>query len=459
MRKRWIETYQAILLPALAVILVVAFWRLFLRGWGVYLQKNAACLWGFVDAVTQTAGIKAVITATGAVCFALTYVNTARERRVKGILMEQVIREFYPWYGWIFSAHFLCAILGQYGCAVEARATAVLCLLGMFLSVAYALEMALSVVFSRERREDLVSCYIERAAKGALKNGPDQARILHQVGQYVGERFQEGTLPEDGIKTEEAGIVGLLLDLGGRGYCSSTLPEGDLLDQFALLFRTTEGDKPPRPEYLLYDLPCCQKPWTAFQNHVLTFSRMWYSVLDGLQDGFRRAELACRILREAERKRLTAPVCCGLIVYLHEANSLDTAGFPALEDQILCARFLGRLSHVQGSQEPGEQASAERSDWCRDLLVVYFCLLLLEGANFCEKLIDNALYNIVRDLLGQCDGKGSGIFWNQEVLKIYLCYGYAIYRVLAVNTLPLPSRGEMAYAVAEITKVVRVWLS
>jgi len=492
MRVRFYNIYWKGLLLVLAWLLALALSCLFFRGAGVWLQTKVAFLWRFLDAITQTAGIRAVITSIGAVCFALTYVNTAREKRIKGILIDQVIGKFYPNYGWVFAAHFLCAVLGQYACAVEARTTAVLCLAGMLLSLAYAVEMALSVVFSRERAERLVSQYIEVSSANTPENRVQQPQLIHQVGQYVGRKFLENALSDnsaglDGTSADASSnatlqpersdskearlhakksgvagdtIIGQLLGLCGMTFCGKDLPDGSLLAQFDSLFGKNDENTSLKAAYILYALPCYKESWQTFQNNVLIFSQMWQSLLAEMKDTHQQAELAYRVLCEAALKKLTAPTCCGLILYLHETSTSCTSGVLSEENRILCTRFLGHLGRIHKMRLRNRTAYAEGTPpfWCLDILAVFLCLVFLEQANFDGSLLSEEFCDIMKSELSQYSGTALGIFWDELSAGKYLCYGYAIYRALAIHAIPLPSRREMARIVPSIAKTLRSWL-
>ena len=134
-------------------------------------------------------GISAVITALGLVGFALSYINTAKAYRVKGILMEDVISQGYPWYGLIFLDHGGFALLGLYSCEVNILFSAQACLIGVLMCTIYSLLMAYSIVFSPKGRNHLVTWYINALLRKELPS-KRSIRTAYQLGRYIGERYQ-----------------------------------------------------------------------------------------------------------------------------------------------------------------------------------------------------------------------------------------------------------------------------
>ena len=87
----------------------------------------------FLNNVDIIEGFSAVIGTLGMVSFALTYINAARVRKLKGILLEDVINAFYPHYKWILVLNGCLACLGRFGCAACNGIVGSLCLLGMII--------------------------------------------------------------------------------------------------------------------------------------------------------------------------------------------------------------------------------------------------------------------------------------------------------------------------------------
>lgn len=469
---KWLgKIYRRYLIPLLVVILALACWSLFARGIGTWLQQSVPWLWTFIDTITRPDGIKAVMTATGAVCFALTYVNTAREKRVKGILMEYVIRDRYPHYGWVFVLHFLFAVVGQYACAVEARTAGVVCLLGMLLSLAYALKMALSVTFSTKRGEQIVSQYIEKSSINTPENRENQLWLIYQVGQYVFELFLENNLPDNKYLSEESkstdvpcqknqvwdsDVIQQLLKLSGMNCHLLYLQSDSLLNQFDQVFGMEE-DSSVETDYILYSLPKYKPAQKILKDNILVFCQMWQSVLSKAGDVQQQTELVYRVLSARRGQNITPALCCGLVLYLHRAKIFGIDAEINTDSWTRCVRLLAQINHIGKVNNRGHDEFEMVQIQCRDMLAVFLCLTLLEQAKFNKNLLSDAFREAIVEELCQYRGANS-VYWSEKVLRKYLCYAYVIYQTLEVTALQLPSRQEMYRIIPIVIQTVRTWL-
>lgn len=467
-----------------ALLAVAVVFLLFSADLGNLIQRGmCGALWRLIEMLTDANGMKSVITAAGAVGFALTYINTVREKRVRGVLIEKLIQKRYPCYGHIFVLYWCFAALGQYACAVDARGAGAICLLGMLLSLVYTLEMSLSVVFMKSRCEKLVGEYIRTAAKDGLGDMEKQP-LIHHVSRYVAERFLENDLPDHdsaGGKTGKIGnfgprktpgkknspqeqsraprdeIIGQLLNLVEMEPAAQT-PQGGFLERFQEIFRGDgEQAEAVRTDYILYSIPSYESSWQRARKSILQFGQMWQSMLSEIGDTYLQAELAYQVLREAGESKRTAALCCGLLRYLHVTRIPSTTVEPAEEGWTLCVGFLSQIRRLSKMEEEDVREAIQLQ--CRDMEATFLCLALFEQANSKKRILDRAFREAIADELGQCDGSDSGIYWGDGAICKYLCYAKVLFSTLVMPTLDMPSRLDMLRIVPKITLTVRTWLN
>lgn len=448
----------------LGLLFVVAFILLFTDlQIAIWLQQNMKCLWPYIDRLSNVDGIKAVITAMGAVCFALAFINTARQMRIKGVLIEQVIHKYFPSYGFVFVIHFLFAALGQYSCVIGARATAVICLVGMLFSLLYALHMSLNVVFSKALSEKIVSQYIEDAITKS-DSQINKSRLIYQVGQNVAERFLEKDLsPISSFKKKSASetdIIQQLLKLCGMNFNKKVLQNGNFLYQFESIFGDTETNEAVTTDSILYSLPLYLKSQCEFQKSVLQFSQMWQSMFSVINEEYRKAELAYQILCMGKDREETPALCCGLILHLYETTYPYIDMARSTDNFSFCVRLLstiGRINTISAGETEDMQKAIRIQ--CRDMLSVFLCLTLLEQANSNVRILSDDFHNAIVNELSQYSGTNTGVYWSDGVLHKYLCYAYSIYKGLTVVALHMPSRVEMSRIIPAVTQTAQSWLS
>lgn len=408
-------------------------------------------------------GIKIVNTAVGAVSFALGYINTAKEKRVRGVLLEQVIHEKYPYYGYIFVLNGAFVILGQYVCTVDARVSVLFCLIGLIASLCYILEMSFSIVFLKKRREKLVSEYIEYVKQGRLENQDSENLILH-VAHYVAERFLERDLPVNLLREKQGSrrrnseidpdskMIQNLLDLCKANDTSRTSTNGDFLEQFGRLFfeKGSSDEEKGNPMGILYSLPVYQERLKTLCDEIRRFGHMWQNLFSNIQDTYLQTELAYLILDQADGQ-VTVPLCCGLVYCLHMMRipSIDVS--PDQIDWIKVVRFLAHIDRI--AEKEGNMVSDDRTGiqiQCRDMISAFFCLSLFEQAVSKEELFSLDFIDSVRDEMARYFETGLRSFWSNEIILKYLCYAQLLFDLLVMPTLYKPSRRELSRIIPEI---------
>lgn len=288
--------------------------------------------------LTNAEGIRVVITAAGTVCFALSYINSAKVKRVKGILMEDVITHCYPWYGVVFLFHGCFVALGMYSAVAGALRATCVCLGGILVCLGYSSCMAYGVCFSRKGGDRLVGRYIMDLIRHPFVETSRQISQALQFCQYVGAQYDAYDIHLDNPicgnkKAENAmrSIIKLLIPENG--------PEGLLLEAFPNIFSDTGTPPPQCPKYILFSLPkyaaCCEK----FQKDIQLCSVLWENILLKVRTESRQAAFVSEALLCSSN---TAVLCCGLVHYLHSAHIQYCTGKESWDK---CAYFLARVSN------------------------------------------------------------------------------------------------------------------
>ena len=426
----------------------------------IYIVVNRAFGWSFPPLINFVCsipcqnrsyylnGISAVITGLGVVGFALSYINSARTTRVKGILLEQVICKCWPFYGLGFLMHGVLSLLGLYSCQVGILDISLVCLIGTLICTSYSLWMAYSINFSRKSRNRLITHY-----SYALLNKKDfsteKRQTSYQLGLYIGERFQADDFElsqSSKVAQKNRECLQSTLDLlepkpSSREHDNPKQvkePEeewdGPLPKVFDNLFPTKLAK---HPEYSLFTSVSTQE--CSFKNDICCYATLWNNLLHPVKPEKRRAELVVEILLNAHR---TAPLCCGLVYHLHSTQIGFSTG---IADWTTCSSFLAQIFNIAltYSNEMYDLNQEKVLRCCMDMTLIFSCLACLQEMNSSSR----GLTSLFQTTFGnQNRNISSAICYvptNPQCITKYLYFANTIIRLLAIPEVDLPFRTQL----------------
>lgn len=420
--------------------------------------------------LTEPEGMKSVIGAMGLVGLALSYVNTARTHKVKGLLLNDVIRYYYPCYGWVFISYGIFALLGRYCWSVGARTAGVCCLMGLLIGLFYQVRMAWKVSFSDEQSEKLATNYIKDMVDDcktrALEARP--SREIHSVARYISRRFIDenrrfadvagATLSGRNSEEPDQDIQSLLkfLDEPKNTDAANTRQEADrrgVVGDFNRIFYLSSKAGKAKKAFslrkktasVLYGLPSFRDSVKRFGTQVRMTADTWRSVLSEAEDLFWQVHIVCQILSVSVKQvpSVVTPLCCGLILCLHETY-IRNADISGSRQWNYCAEFLSQMTQlIENSrlrEEDRETVSVLRI-MCRDMVAVFLCLSYLDQASTFKKVPDRPFRIILFEMQGAQTDSDAATRWDDQVIRIYLCYAYLIQSLL-----PMASPDNLSYA-------------
>lgn len=430
-------------------------------------------------------GIAAVITALGAVSFSLSYINSARLVREKGILMEEVLADRYPCYGLIFAYHGGFALLGLYSCAANAIHTSWVCLGGLILSTAYSVHMAYCINFGMRGRKRMINHYIEdllREIQPFLKQIRDTGdnidlsartkewatydkcrKTAYQLGRYIGEQYQaDGLEYAKFINSQKKGtkknIFVSMLQLLIVGDWSTEEWEGSLPEAFDKLFAVDvdkqSSDKVVPVEYALYDLIGIDEKF--FEENVKHCALLWGNLLTPIKQDIRQAELIVAVLRDSP---LTSALCCGLVCYLYNTYVQEQGE----KGWMSCARMIQYIANVARNEnkvhEPTEKPKAKVLRCCMDMLLVYFWLACLVEVNSDGPWIDWIFSEQFNQEQRRNSSDTCHIVEEEQCMLRYLYYAKKIFHILAIPEANLPNRAELCHQIPYLITMAKLCFS
>lgn len=404
-------------------------------------------------------GIKELIKALGLVGFALSYVNSAKASRVKGILLEDVIFEFYHFYGMVFLIHGLFALLGLYSCEINLLRSAWICLFGMILCTIYSLIMAYEIVFSPKRQNYLIAEYINVLLSKSLPL-KRRRQTAYQLGRYIGERYQADSIELGRHIDNDHGDQKMLLstlrllmpelseieqvDTQALGDISEETWEGALPEVFDRMY---SYQLTSHPEYALFTLAAQQGH--AFQDDVRHCATLWDNLLLPVEREGRQAELVVDVLWYSQK---TSALCCGLVYCLYTTH----IQYHNKEDGwLICTDFLSRVSNIaRAFHKPQQYVQREKVlRCCMDMMLLFFCLACLHEANS-QGVKPTPAFRDLQDLIDNEYQRNSSaacyIPIDQLCFTKYLYFAHALFQLLAMPRVNLPYRSELYWQTPDI---------
>jgi len=407
-----------------------------------------------LDQVTMLKGLAVVISTIGMVSFALTYINAARMRKVKGILMEDVINAFFPRYKWILVINGCLACLGRFACEVGAGACALLCFLGMSICICYMLHMANKIVFSEKCVWSTTSNYIKLVSNHYLRkefNESAEAKFLDfisSIGAYIAQCYNQKEFSVSYVSCEEdvKSILPLIRhDNNPNNYRRPNI-ELDALYTFENGCTDFLQEQAEVGAYChncsVLRVPCTEWLRRSTENEMRISCSFWRSILTGIPDEQARVQAVCHILcTEHEINTiLSGTLGCGLIMYLHYTYVPDM--YPAdKKGWENCMRFLylmccatnnataGRNNLVVDSNEDQFQWVRKR---CIDLFIILTCLIMIEQSCSDVKFDEKSIKSIMSAILWEEKEQES---LSDERLDLCVYQAFLIYYALPVPVL------------------------
>ncbi len=450
-------------------LIICAIYVLLWGGVGRILALDQPCV-AILYRLTEPDAMKSVVGAMGLVGLALSYINAARTHRVKGLLMNDVIRYYYPYYGCVFISYGVFALLGRYCWGVGARTSGVICLLGLFFGLLYQIIMAWKVFFSDAQSEKLATNYIKAMVYYYKEESTDVPPMqeIRSVARYISRRFVEenrrfvnaSDSNNNGKSVEKADQDIMLLiefldekrDVVAENESRETHRCGVVGDFNHLFYLNSDSEKSgeaislhDKIAALLYGLPSFQSATKRFSLQVRMIADTWQSILTEAREPNLQIHIACEILRVSAEKlpSVLTPLCCGLILCLHELY-IRSADISDGRQWNYCADFMHQMTLLIGKTplwEKDNKIISVLRIMARDMVAIFLCLNYLDQASTNKKVPDRPFRIILIEMQGAQKGSDVATRWDNQVIRIYLCYAYLIQSLL-----PMASPENLSYA-------------
>lgn len=396
-------------------------------------------------------GLTNVVQLFGLTSFGLSFIDAVRLRKFRGILMEHVIEEMYPYYGGYYILHALFISLCLYCCGIQLWDISLLCTIGAIICTIYTVRMSVNIVFSRQKREKLFSKYIlnyvDRTRKtmlNAVPNGKslyseEQIQHICSIANYIGNQFQKRewflSNKADNLFSKDGDVFQLL-------RLTAVFQENEPSDKRSLIKSCPfyiKGLTSDEMEQFQYSMFCASDGLHRFQSEILAFGEMWQSMLEQLDTAEKQARLIYRILEVAKDRWLPTALCCGLIHYFGSSEIAQYKQKTTLQCCCEIALFLLKQELVNRSSEQINDKvydldmdnTGEKSD---KLFFLTICIEICLISYYYDILHGNGEYNSTDFALLQKDIHT--LLWYADFeISLYQNAGYYLWYAYAVEAL------------------------
>lgn len=421
---------------------------------------------GIVQRLSQTIildAVSAVISTIGMVNFALTYINAARARKVKGFLLEDVINKFYPRYKWVLVLNGIAACMGRFAGEVGEGVCAVVSLSTMIVCLCYMLRMANEVAFTEKKVWEATSKYISLISQqydtknlDGLRN-LDVTKFTNSVGYYIAQHYnaKEFSTSYPSCEQEIRSILPLI-------RYGSNLQEGrnSVAEIMALqAFEAGSADAFQNDNVKQYCYHCgvTRLPYANclrvnVQEEMRRACGQWRSILDEITDENVKVQAVFNILciERSQNTKLSGVLGAGLIMYLHhtyirDLNPAEPAGWDA------CLRFL-RLMYTSSNNPSSERSGVTLDqytgyknwlrEFCLSLLLTCACLAMLEQASSEIRFGIDGLQNMISASLWETNEDVRRKTTSDNMITMYVYEAFLLQHAMPMVVLSPKNRKE-----------------
>lgn len=301
----------------------------------------------------------------GTIGLFLGFINAARLRRVKGILIDDVMGLFYPYYGVLFIFHALFTGVGFYASHTEDIGAISRCLFVLVACLVFESIMVYRISFSEFHTKKMTTRYIEDRVHQFRSKGCstlDLEADCFQIARHIRSQFasHQITFPltvSGSGNVNDFLAVDIFLLFSFLGQKNKDKPcRGDMKQRFLDRFSSNLRDATSSQndiEQCIYNAFCMPGYWDALFpcGEIVKCGNIWGELLSLITEPLVRAEVILNIfIIELSPKRvekfargISGPyseeaLCCGLVFHLCDNNINSNP-----EEWISCSRLLLRV--------------------------------------------------------------------------------------------------------------------
>lgn len=385
----------------------------------------------------------------GTIGLFLGFINVARLRRVKGILIDDVMGMFYPYYGVLFIFHALFTGIGFYASHAEDIGAISRCLFALVVCLAFESIMVYMISFSEFRTKKMTTYYIAaRVQQFHSKDCTthDLEADCFQIARHIRSQFasHQITFPLIASESKDANnflALDIFLLFSFLQQSNETRASNDGMVQRFLI--NCSGDASALQndiEKYAYTFFCLSeyRDQIFSQGEIVKCSNIWAELLRPVTEPLVQAEIILNVFiielshESLKKKKLIKPpipepyskdaMCCGLVGYLCRNINFNQ------QDLISCGRLLRQLyqlgESIYSSPHAGERTFPEKKDLLGLIREVGLIFLSLSALIFYYSGPVPSCYNpgrLISSMYEENDG-----FGGFDFAAIAFCYADSI---------------------------------
>lgn len=386
----------------------------------------------------------------------------ARNRKIKGILIHDVTRYFFPLYGFIMVGNLAMSVAGQVCASMDIFQPLKYFLAGSVLSVVYAAVLILGTGLNERITQWYIQGYIsdhisvlkvsarqEQGSKNWLRRRiycwirTRRAKFLAALTSHIAEQTAEVKTPyciiEKSLEKEIRQVIKIITYQTASQNTALKTKYG-FTESFDVIFKYTDDSIDPNSccDCVYYELPASEQVRGVLAGQVESAYEFWQIALGSFQNIGKEAKAACRILyaltfRNGRLYDNYMIMGCGLIVYLYKKyhSASDDSNKHEIER---CAMFIDHMTDVFRGEacflDDPDNGLKDTLRLCTDLLFTVWVIAEAEiysapNTYECHQLNET----VDRLILGE-HGYVSRAILSQNNIAKYLCLGWCLIKKL-----------------------------
>lgn len=397
-------------------------------------------------------------------------VYNAGTKRTKGILIADMTKYFFPWYGIVMLQNLILSIVGQF---VETMDNWKYLLPAILTTTAYSILLVLATGLYERVSRMFVRVYIwEKSCvlrpkfaykqKSMLIN--KRALFLKDLSSYIASQVIVAGTPhcntDKYLAKEIQQIAEFMLPVSERKALKQK-KTSTIVDEFGLLFCSSRQVCGSICDTIYYDLPATESRKNFFALQIELACEFWKQLLGSIPNLSDKAHAACRIFCSMQsgskvekgigvyRKNCLqnyhgslSVMVCGLITYLYK-TSQNEATEKLSSNVDYCAEFVHEMWAVFRAEVPfgddGASISFYEVSLYTEMLFILYALSQIEQYIQAGKEVEDSVKHLLDD------------FWKSSYVhigrKLLLDENFCIYLTLArciLRQLPSPANRPLS---------------
>ncbi len=376
-------------------------------------------------------------------------VYEAGSNRMRGILISDMTKYFFPAYGFVLLMNLLLSITGRF---VEGIDSWVYLLFPIFLTTIYSVTLILATGLSARISSLFVRLYIlersrilhhiQKTQKLSDKN--KLAAFLADLSSHIAAQLATANTPHCNtslsLMRDIWQVVNLIIPLSTQQESEEERPEHAerILNEFDLIFSVPELTDANLANSVYYEMPASESVRKSFAFQIELSSEFWKLALSSMSSQNDRARAACRVfdsMNKIPKKHFGSltVMTCGMILHLYkESRSAESnSNNPSIDYCVGFAQEMWNTFRSDASFLNNDEALyIKKVSLYAEILFIIFSISIIEQYLQSDSTTENTAKQALDEFWGSAYVHIGRELLKKEHFKKYLALSLCMIRQL-----------------------------